>query len=126
MTTLCLTYAHHKIPRTVPLYQFWKWDKKPCYSSVPDRAACIQKVKLYHEFYKKYTDIRKQIQVNEHDLGILLYFVGMLMDNSTNTMHVGLLTSITKTTLGEDTLYALGTVLCPVQMPIRFIQNGSV
>ena len=115
--------SSHKIPRTVPSYQYWKWDSEPCFSSVPERIPCIQKIRLYHEFYKKYTSIHKNSQVADvQDLGMLLYFVDMLVKSSTNTKHAGMLSTITKTTSDKVILQVLGAVLCTAQVPIRFIR----
>lgn len=110
--------SEHTIPRTIPLYPFWKWDKPPNYSGLVEGKKCSQKLRLYYKFFDK---IKVECEkLNNTNKKILLYFRNLLQHIVKRKNLRNVLNTLNGQSSKEELCKGISIILSDIHIAVSF------
>lgn len=109
------------IPRTIPHYPHWKWDKSPDYIALKEGNQCVLKLKLFYNFFKRF--IVECNNLSNESRSTLLYFVNILKKVVNKEGHINLLNEINDKSLKRDICQKINIILGDININISFIKK---
>lgn len=113
--------SEFSIPRSIPHYAHWEWDKSPDYSKLVEGNQCVLKFKLFYNFFKRFIDECNDL-INESNT-TLLYFVNILRNIVSKEQHINVLNEINDKSLKRDICQKINIILADIDIDISFIKK---